>query len=172
MPDRLIPCEGGSATAAMTIVRAFLMVLLPLGALAGAVQGAHGETEDDAWMRDYTALTMAPDGAWGTATARYPNEAIAGAIARCRAMSTSKSGCGAYLAMVRAGWSFALRCGEHVILVAERARDDAERIATRREDELRANYAPGMPSCRRIVTVGPDGRVIEPKTDGVSVSKR
>ena len=126
------------------------------------------------WMLDYSALTMAPDGAWGTATDPYLNSAIGGAIANCKAMSAAKLGCGAYLATVRAGWSLGLRCGDtHVIVVAEPDLAEAERIARQRENELRSHYKPDLPPCRRVVTVDPDGRIKTPKSDGLgNLSKR
>jgi hypothetical protein len=129
---------------------------------------AQPDAADNEWMLDHTALTLAPDGRWGAATERYVNQAIAGAIANCKAMSGAQPGCGAHLATIRAGWSLGIYCGSHVIVVAERALADAERMAQRREQDLRANYAPNMPPCVRVVTVDPNGRIIAPKPEDLA----
>jgi hypothetical protein len=145
---------------------AFLLAFILGSALVSS--RAQPAVTDNEWMLDFTALTLAPDGRWGAATDRYVNRAIAGAIAHCRATSPAKPGCGAYLSTIRAGWSLGMRCGDNVIVVAERALADAELIARRRERHLRANYAPDMPPCIRVVTVDPDGRIIAPKIDDLS----
>src|SRR5205807_3380739 len=64
---------------------------------------------------DWTVLTISPDGSWGTATEGYLNRAIASAIERCRAMSRSALGCGAYQVSVQNGWALgmAMRAGKH-----------------------------------------------------------
>jgi len=150
--------------AAAAVVLSF--TLADRGELRAQSRAAFAGSE---WMPDHTALTVAPDGAWGAATDAYLNRAVADAIANCKAMSSAKLGCGAYLATVRAGWSLGLRCGDtHVIVVAEPDLADAERMAQRREDDLRINYAPGMPPCTRVVTVDPSGRINAPKGDGLS----
>jgi hypothetical protein len=139
-----------------------------LGALGEPRAQSRAAIVDDAWTRDVTSLTMAPDGAWGAATAAYVNTAIAGAVADCKARTEAKFGCGAHLTTIRAGWSLGLRCGaSHVIVVADHELATAELTAQRREQDLRANYAPEMPSCTRVVTVDPNGRVVLPKNDGV-----
>src|SRR4051794_133977 len=61
---------------------------------------------------DWAVLTVASDGAWGTATEAYISQAISGAISRCRAMSNRTLGCGAQLVSIQRGWAFALRCGD------------------------------------------------------------
>jgi hypothetical protein len=115
------------------------------------------------WAHDFTVLTMAPDGAWGTATDPRINRAIFLAIENCKAMSGAKIGCGAYMTSVRGGWSLGIRCGRENIIVADRDLAEAEERARRREAELRALYAPNMPSCARLVTVDPNGGVVMPQ---------
>ena len=112
------------------------------------------------WERDWTVLTMAPDGAWGVATDMGVIEALARAIRSCQAMSAAALGCGAHFTTVRAGWSIALRCGDKNVLVAEIKRDAAEFSAAWREHELRMLYDPDMPPCIRVVTVDPNGEVL------------
>jgi hypothetical protein len=152
-------------TARTILGSAFLLAFL-LGPLDRP--RAQPQAADTEWMLDYTALTLAPDDRWGTATDAYLNQAIAGAIANCKAMSGAQLGCGAYLVTIRAGWSLGLRCGDHVIVVAERGLADAELMANRRERDLRENHAPDMPPCMRVVTVDPRGRIIAPKPDDLS----
>jgi len=138
------------------------LLLFLCGALDPARAQPRTEVPDNDWMLDYTALTLAPDGRWGTATEPYIYQAIAGAIANCT--KSGKPGCGAYLSTIRAGWSLGLRCGDHIIVVAERTLADAERIARRRESQMR--IGPASP-CIRVVTVDPSGRV-RPRTDSLS----
>ena len=156
---------------ARMIVGSALMLAAILGPLDQSRAQSRAEIADNnEWMLDFTALTLAPDGRWGAATDAYVNRAIAHAIANCRATEPEKLGCGAYLSTIRAGWSLGLRCGDTVIVVAERALADAERMASSRENELRSNYAPDLPPCMRVVTVDPRGRIIAPKPDSLSVS--
>ena len=139
------------------------------GALAltlGAVVAAFAQSASsqpvaiEAWAHDFTVLTMAPDGAWGTATDPRINRAIHLAIGNCKIMSGAELGCGAYLTTVRGGWSLGIRCGGENIIAADRNLAEAERRAHNREIELRERYVPGMPPCARIVTVDPNGNVL------------
>ena len=137
---------------------------LTLGALVAAfAQSASPQPaaiED--WAHDFTVLTMAPDGAWGTATDPRVNRAIHLAISNCKIMSGAELGCGAYLTTVRGGWSLAIRCGSENIIAADRHLGEAERRAHRREVELRTRYVPGMPPCARVATIDPNGQVLMP----------
>jgi hypothetical protein len=137
---------------------------LTLGALVAAfAQSASPQPaaiED--WAHDFTVLTMAPDGAWGTATDPRVNRAIHLAISSCKIMSGAELGCGAYLTTVRGGWSLGIRCGSENIIAADRHLGEAERRAHRREVELRTRYVPGMPPCARVATIDPNGQVLMP----------
>jgi hypothetical protein len=137
---------------------------LTLGALVAAfAQSASPQPAAiEEWAPDFTVLTMAPDGAWGTATDSRVNRAIHLAISNCKIMSGAELGCGAYLATVRGGWSLGIRCGGENIIAADRNLAEAERRAHRREVELRARYVPGMPPCARVVTVDPNGQILMP----------
>lgn len=115
------------------------------------------------WQRDYTVLTIAPDGAWGAATERYINIAISRAIEMCKRRSKSLA-CGAYFSTTRGGWLVGLLCGDRNIIAAGSSLPDAEGRAGEREATLRELYAPDMPPCVRIVTVDPNGAFIRPKT--------
>ena len=118
-------------------------------------------TRDD-WMHDFTVLTVYGE-AWGAATDSRINQAIARAIANCKAMSRAELGCGASFTSIRAGWSLGIRCGRENIIVADRDLAEAERRALRREAELRTHYVPQMPACIRVVTIDPSGRIISPE---------
>jgi hypothetical protein len=116
--------------------------------------------------QDYwTVLTMAPDGAWGTATDFLVNQAIAGAIANCKTKSQSALGCGARYTTIQSGWSVGLRCGDENILAAEHSLAEAEQAVTERELELRRTHLPDMPSCMHVVIVDPNGIAIAPIPD-------
>ena len=104
---------------------------------------------------DWTVVTMAPDGAWGSATEPSVGHALAKAIGNCKAMSGTEIGCGAQFRAIQAGWVLATRCGDRNIVVAERRLADAERAARKRETDLRQLYAPDLPPCRRVLTVDP-----------------
>jgi hypothetical protein len=108
-------------------------------------------------QEDWTVVTLAPDGAWGSATESSLGQALAKAIGNCKAMSGTKIGCGAQFRAIQAGWIVATRCGDRNIVVAERRRADAERAARKRETDLRQLYAPDLPPCRRVLTVDPRG---------------
>jgi hypothetical protein len=111
------------------------------------------------WAYDFTVLTMAPDGTWGAATDPWIYRAIFLAIRNCKAAYKKEIGCGAYMTTVRGGWSLAIRCGRHVILVADRNLAEAERQAVAQESELRERYAVDMSPCARVVTVDPSGAI-------------
>ena len=141
---------------------------LTLGALIAAfAQSASPQPAAiEEWAHDFTVLTMAPDGAWGTATDPRINRAIFLAIRQCKAMSGAKVGCGAYQTTVRGGWSIAIRCGRENIIMADRNLAEAERRARVREIELRERYVRDMPSCVRVVTVDPNGAIVAPPVAG------
>jgi hypothetical protein len=145
--------------------RTLLGALCAIAATVGVVAAPRAQTWQDIaatedWQHDFTVLTMAPDGSWGTATETFINQAIAGAIRNCRAMSGAELGCGAYFSSIRAGWSLGFRCGNENIVVAEKTLADAERRAIRREAELREHYVRDMPPCVRVVTVDPNGLIV------------
>src|SRR5262245_8753205 len=122
---------------------------------AQSVSSTSALTEE--WAHDFTVLTMAPDGAWGTATDPRISRAIFLAISNCKTISQMELGCGAYATTVRAGWSLGIRCGRENIIVADRNLAAAEHRARQREAELRSLYVRDMPPCDRVVTVDPNG---------------
>jgi hypothetical protein len=113
---------------------------------------------------DWTVVTMAPDGSWGSATEPSIGQALAKAIGNCKAMSGKEIGCGALFRAIQGGWVLVSRCGDRNIVIAERRLADAERVARERETDLRERYAPDMPPCRRMLTVNPRGAVVVTKS--------
>jgi|SRR5262245_44025618 len=113
---------------------------------------------------DWTVVTMAPNGAWGSATEPSLGQALAKAIGNCQAMSGRKIGCGAQSRAIRGGWILATRCGDTNIVVAESRLADAERAARERETDLREHYARDLPPCRRVLTINPCGGVMVAKS--------
>jgi hypothetical protein len=111
------------------------------------------------WAKDFTALVIAPDGTWGTATEPYSGQALTKAIANCKSKYDKKIGCGYQSTLVREGWSLGLRCGQVNIIVAEKTLLAAETTAVEYEFNRRRDYHPDMPPCVRVVMVDPDGRV-------------
>jgi hypothetical protein len=122
----------------------------------------------DEWQRDWTVVTMAPDGAWGVATDMYMIKALAEAVDKCTAMTARNIdyvGCGSHFTTIRSGWTVGLRCGGKNIISAESSLDDAVKRASWREYELRRLYDPDLPRCERVMTVDPAGQVIAPTRD-------
>lgn len=141
------------------IKRVFVVMVC---ALVADISAGSPASADDDWQKDVTVLTIAPDGTWGVATDALVSRAIALAIADCKRKHRREIGCGHRLTSIRAGWSLAFRCGNENVIVAEGSLADAERLARRREDELRTMYVPDMPACVRTVTVDPHGVVAVP----------
>ena len=113
---------------------------------------------------DWTVVTMAPGGSWGSATEPSSGQALAKAIGNCKAMSGREIGCGAQSRAFKGGWILAIRCGDTNILVAERRLADAEQAAHERETDLREYYARDLPPCRRVLTANPRGGVMVTKS--------
>jgi hypothetical protein len=132
--------------------------------LLGMTPSSHADSDGAIVLGEYvTVLTLASDGAWGTATEASTGRAIALAIRDCKSMSRRALGCGAKLTTVTAGWSVAVLCGDETIIRAAAQLADAERMAIEREIELRNVYGRNMPPCVRVVTVNPNGMIIAPR---------
>jgi hypothetical protein len=110
-------------------------------------------------LDELTVATLASDGSWGVATAGSTGEAIAAAVRACRAMARAPTDCGARLTTTRGRWVIANLCGDHPIIVGADTREHAEATAIEREIEVRRVYVPGLPPCRRILTVDPAGAI-------------
>ena len=137
-------------------------MVLGLGQFNAPAQSRSGKLAASAdWAHDYTVLTVYGN-AWGAATDPIFDRAIARAIADCNAMSGTDLGCGAFFISVQAGWSLGMLCGRKNIVVSDRDLAAAERVASRRELELRTHYVPDMPACVRVVTIDPNGRFVTP----------
>ena len=141
----------------------FALPALVTGLLLGMTPSSHADKDGAIVLGEYvTVLTLASDGAWGTATETSTSRAIAFAIRDCKAMSRSVLGCGAKFTTVLAGWSVAVLCGDETIIAAATQLADAERMAIKREIELREVYHRSMPPCVRVATVNPNGVVVTP----------
>ena len=136
---------------------------LVAGLLLGMTPSSHADNDGAIVLGEYvTVLTLASDGAWGTATESSTSRAIAFAIRDCKMMSRRVLGCGAKFTTVRAGWSVAVLCGDETIIAAAALLADAERLAINREIELRNIYRRNMPPCVRVATVNSNGVVVAP----------
>jgi hypothetical protein len=144
--------------------RTFRAIACTLALTLGAADAclAQNGAQDAFDTAPITVLTMAPNGAWGVATADSIGPAIAAAVARCNGKHRGAIGCGASYTTIRAGWSLGIRCGGENILVAEQALVEAEQAAIDREAELRRRHTSGMPPCVRVVSVDPSGTVVAP----------
>ena len=106
---------------------------------------------------EWTVVTLARDGSWGTATSELQSRALASALRKCEAMSDGQSDCGAEVVAVRRGWTLGILCGDHRVLVAETELAAAIRAAQVREFSLLELYGGSLPACQRVVTVDPEG---------------
>ena len=159
----------GSTGARAGTRKMFALAALFATAMPGMAPPGHATDNGAAVLGEYvTVLTLARDGAWGTATETSTSRAIAFAIRDCKAMSRRALGCGAMYTTVRSGWSIAVLCGDEAIIAASGQRADAERMAKKRESDLRHIYQRNMPACMRVATVNPDGLVVEPPAKTVA----
>jgi hypothetical protein len=102
----------------------------------------------------WTAVTLARDGAVGQALHSSRAKAVSLAIAECGRMRRWSNDCGSLLVTLQEGWAIAMLCGDHPILVAERTLADAEARATSRETRLRAKVDEAVPECVVTAVVG------------------
>lgn len=144
------------------ILASGLSFLLLFGVIVESPAESSYATPGAGWERDWTVLTMAPDGAWGVGTDMGVVEAITRAVGNCRTMTPAEIGCGSQFIMFRDAWSLGVRCGDHNILVAEERLDDAELRASWRAHELRMLYVPDLAPCEVVVTVDPNGKIVPP----------
>ena len=110
----------------------------------------------------WSVITVASNGAWGVSSHRHKASARLAAIRECRARSTtSGNDCGERTATVLDGWALAFACGHRSFVVAEPTLAEAQLYARYRETEIRfaQSGGHGLPTCRLIVKVGPDGAV-------------
>jgi hypothetical protein len=108
-----------------------------------------------------SVLTMAHEGSWGADTQISLDEALQNAIARCKKMHGLKIGCGGQVISIEHGWLLGKRCGTRSILSSGETLAEAEANADRRENNMRRDFVPGLPSCRRVVAVDPNGVIDE-----------
>jgi hypothetical protein len=136
--------NGGIAATARLLAACGILLAAPASALD---------------LDEVTVVTLASKGAWGVATAGSTGEAIAAAVRACRAMARAPTDCGARLTTTRGRWVIANLCGDHPIIVGADTRQEAEAAALEREIQVRRVYVPGLPPCRRVLTVDPAGAV-------------
>jgi len=134
------------------------MLRISLAAYSILLAGMTPATAVD--LDELTVVTLARDGSWGVATAGSQGQAIAAAVDACKAMAGAPNDCGAQFVTTRGGWVIANLCGDYKVIVAAETREATEQAALSRESDLKRLYAPGMPSCGRVLTVDPRGAVL------------
>lgn len=107
--------------------------------------------------QQWTAVTLARDGAIGNAIHSSRAKAVSLAIAECKQMTRWSNDCGSLLVTMQEGWAIAVLCGTYNILVAGGTLAVAEAEATRREERLRAKHAATMPDCVPIAIIDSKG---------------
>jgi hypothetical protein len=130
-------------------------------AFTTVLNGGAAFAAGDDWEKDWTALTVSSNGAWGTHTSPNRIEAMIGAMAQCRDRAgVAGSGCGSHIATVRAGWSLAYACGSETFIVTGTTLAEARRAAINREIELReVERVEEIALCSHLVAIGPDGEL-------------
>jgi hypothetical protein len=139
--------------------QARVAVAAGLAAVCGIVMAAPAAAIE---LDHVTVVTLARDGSWGVATAGSTGEAIAAALRSCRAMAGmtgAPTDCGAQSVSTRGGWVVADLCGDHQIIVSAATREGAEMAAIDHERRVRSLHVPGLPPCRRVLTVDPGGAI-------------
>ena len=109
------------------------------------------------WDRDWTALTISSNGAWGSATHASRTTAMMQAMAQCRERSGGAGGCGSNTTTVRGAWTVAYACGSETFIVTARTYREAHFAAINQEIELRDFERLEIGDCHRVVAIGPDG---------------
>src|SRR5262249_54524465 len=111
---------------------------------------------------DWTAVTLARDGSWGTATDPSQAVAIAAAIGNCKSMSLAANDCGSLLSTIRGGLGLPRKYRHHNNFFAGPTLVEAEQAALYREIDLQMFYVPDLPPCLRVLAVDPAGRIVHP----------
>ena len=130
--------------------------------MSGAHSISAANATDGNWEQKWSVITIASNGGWGVSTNRHKASARLAAIRECRARSSATTDdCGERMAAVLGGWALAYACGQRTFVVAEPTLAEAQLYARYRETEMRFAQSGGlgMPKCRLIVKVGPDGAV-------------
>jgi len=108
-----------------------------------------------------SVLTISHEGSWGADTQISLDDALQNAIARCKRMHGLKIGCGGQVISIQNGWLPGARCGTRSILSSGASRAEAEADADHREKNMRRDFVPGLPACRRVVFADPNGAIDE-----------
>jgi hypothetical protein len=77
-------------------------------------------------------------------------------------MAGPSNDCGAQFGAARGGWVIANLCGDRKVIATGSSLVDAEQEALYREISLQLHYTPGLPPCKRVVTVDPSGSIVPP----------
>jgi hypothetical protein len=104
--------------------------------------------------QQWTAVTLARDGAVGQAVHDSRARAVALAIADCKRMRRWSDDCGSLLVTMQDGSVIAMLCGDYGILVTGRTLAEAEAGVARREARLRAKFGAAVPECVAVAIIG------------------
>lgn len=121
------------------------------------------------WDKDWTALTVASNGAWDSARHTSRVTAMTQALTQCRDRAGSSSGCGSLTTTVRGAWSVAYACGTETFIVTATTLREAHLSAINREIELRDFERVDIVDCRQIVAIAPDGAPVSAQIPGAVI---
>lgn len=139
-------------------MRALSLAILASVAIADAPVSIAEQDRPD-WDHDWIALTVARNGAWGTAADANLTRAMVRAIAECRRRSgQTASDCGAEITTVRNAWSIAYLCGDQYLIANGDTAADARLAAIERALDLQAVVGADLPPCELLVAVDPAGQ--------------
>ena len=128
-------------------------------AMCAVIGAASHAAAAQTWGADWIALTVAPDGVWGSAIDSSRSAAIATAIGACQRNSGERTGtCGATTVTVRAASSLAFACGDTTILATGASYAEARMTAINQEIELKQIERVELAPCRLLIAIDPDGR--------------
>jgi hypothetical protein len=156
-----------------------VVMLVAIGHSALGISGSEAvraQAQRPDWDYDWTALTVARNGAWGTASDASVLRAMARAIAACRIMSGPEGNgdCGGEITTVRAAWSLAYACGDQTFIATGVTAADARMAAIDRASELREILGGGLEPCTLLVSVDTDGKpsTLEAKREVLALPNR
>jgi hypothetical protein len=152
--------RSNATQAAKRFMPSFVPRLVPsLAALLGMLCLTFDGTPALTITGHMSVLTMSHEGSWGADTQLSLDDALQNAIASCKKMHGLKIGCGGQVISIENGWLLGMRCGTRSILSSGSTRAEAEAAADRRENNMRREFVPNLPPCRRVVSVDPNGAI-------------
>jgi hypothetical protein len=107
----------------------------------------------------WTALSISSGGAWGVAAGVTEAGARLAAVAACKAKLVGPDACAGRVSTAKGGWHQAFACSVRHFTVSGVNQHGVGIIAADEEAEIKIATGFGVPACRLLVTVMPDGLI-------------